>query len=89
MIIISFFRYELWRFINPQLIKMMWAWRCLWLGWKATPRLIFMPSQADICCRYLIARLDHYAPAGVLGKESKRLHLKRIVDKYNINTNFV
>lgn len=92
MILLYFFKYELWRFVTPKLIRMMWSWRYLWLGWKATPRLLFMPSQADICCRYLLARLAHYAPVEVLrGPDgiSRYPELQRIVSKHNIDTNFV
>lgn len=92
MILIYFFKYELWRFVTPQLLRMMWGWRFLWLGWRATPRLLFMPSQADACCRYLIARLAHFAPAGVLRRRdgtSRYPELARIVESHGIDTSFV
>jgi hypothetical protein len=92
MILYYALKYELWRFMCPQLLVMMWRWRCLWLGWKATPRLLFMPSQADVCCRYLLARLGHYSPSNVLrcrDGSSRTPDLMRIIEKHGIDTNFV
>lgn len=96
MILYFICKYELWWFACPKLFKMMWAWHHLWWGkwwgnrfWK----LIFSRRYAEGVCRYLLGRLNHYAPAEVF-----RIYrdgtwrwdkLQSIMKKHNIEMGFV